>query len=129
MILRPFMAKLEYSFCMNERWEKRFGILRLFGWLALAGLPFIAGAYFTSGILTSLCVVSALILIIPGFIYLYVIILWHWNDRYRGKHSDLWGALILLETSGWMKLVYIFRHIIPDMRHTGRYGPESSQPG
>jgi hypothetical protein len=30
-------------------------------------------------------------------------------------------VLILIETSGWMKLVYIFRHIVPDMRQSGRY--------
>jgi len=67
-------------------------------------------------------------LIIPGFVYVYVIVIWHWKDRYRGEHSDLWGALILIETSGWMKLVYIFRHIVPDMYHTGRYRLESPQP-
>jgi hypothetical protein len=74
------------------------------------------------------CGVSAAMLIIPGFVYVYVIVIWHWKDRYRGKHSDLWGALILIETSGWMKLVYIFRHIVPDMYHTGRYRLESPQP-
>jgi hypothetical protein len=67
------------------------------------------------------------LLILPVFIYIYVIIIWHWKNRYRGNHSDLWGALILIETSGWMKLVYIFRHIVPDMRHSGRY-PLDPQP-
>ncbi len=113
---------------MNRKWEKRFGILCVFGWLALASLPFFAGAAFTSGYVQAFCVVAALILFVPGFIYLYVVILWHWKDRYLGKHSDLWGVLILIETTGWMKLVYLFRHLIPDMRHTGRYRPESSQP-
>jgi hypothetical protein len=51
----------------------------------------------------------------------YVVVILHWKDRYRGRHSDLWGVLILIETSGWMKLVFIFRHIIPDIRHSGRY--------
>jgi hypothetical protein len=74
------------------------------------------------------CGVAAAMLIIPGFVYVYVIVIWHWKDRYRGEHSDLWGALILIETSGWMKLVYIFRHIVPDMYQTGRYRLESPQP-
>jgi hypothetical protein len=26
-----------------------------------------------------------------------------------------------LEASGWFKLVYFFRHILPDMRRRGRY--------
>jgi hypothetical protein len=58
--------------------------------------------------------------------YTYVVIIWHWKGRYRGNHTDLWGALILLETSGWMKLVYLFRHLIPDMRQTGRYAENSN---
>ena len=53
--------------------------------------------------------------------YTYVVIIWHWKDRYRGKRSDLWGALILVETSGWFKIAYLFRHLIPDMCHSGRY--------
>jgi hypothetical protein len=45
----------------------------------------------------------------------------HWKDRYRGQHSYLWGTLILIETSGWLKLVYLFRHMVPDMLQSGRY--------
>jgi len=114
---------------MIDKWEKRFERLRLLGWLALAGLPFVLAAYLTSGLLQTFCGVAAAMLIIPGFVYVYVIVIWHWKDRYRGKHSDLWGALILIETSGWMKLVYIFRHIVPDMYHTGRYRLDPAQPG
>jgi hypothetical protein len=111
---------------MNELWEKRFNTVRLLGWLALAGLPLIALAIFTSDFLRIFSGVAACLLIAPGFIYIYVIVIWHWKGRYRGKHSDLWGGLILIETSGWMKLVYLFRHIIPDMRHTGRYSLDLS---
>jgi len=68
-------------------------------------------------------------LIVPGCIYAYVLTIWHWKDRYRGGHSDLWGALILIETSGWMKLVYIFRHVLPDMNHSGRYRLDPLLPG
>jgi len=65
--------------------------------------------------------IFAALALLPAFAYTYVVILWHWKGRYRGNHSDLWGAILLIETSGWMKLVYLFRHLIPDMRQTGRY--------
>jgi hypothetical protein len=86
------------------------------------------GGIFHFRICENFCGVAAAMLIIPGFVYVYVIVIWHWKDRYRGKHGDLWGALILLETSGWMKLVYIFRHILPDIYHTGRYRLEPPPP-
>ena len=111
-------------FCMIGRWEKRFENIRFLGWFALASLPFFVLALVTSDFLQIICAVAAGLLFFPAFIYLYVIVIWHWKDRYRGKHSDLWGALILIETSGWMKIVYLFRHIIPDLRHSGRYRPE-----
>lgn len=66
-------------------------------------------------------VLTGMVLFLPGAIYLALMTIWHWKERYRGKHSDLWGGLILLETTGWFKLVYLFRHIIPGARGTGRY--------
>ena len=66
-------------------------------------------------------IVAAVVFFLPAFVYVYLMVIWHWKDRYRGKHSDLWGALILVEASGWMKLVYLLRHIVPDMGHRGRY--------
>jgi len=65
--------------------------------------------------------ILAIMLALPSGVYLYVIVILHWKDRYRGRHSDLWGVLILIETSGWLKIVYFFRHILPDMSHSGRY--------
>lgn len=108
-------------FYMINIWKVRFERVRLFGWLALAGLPFMILAAFTTDIWRTLSIVGTLLLILPGFVYVYVIVILHWKDRYRGRHSDLWGVLILIETSGWMKLVYIFRHLVPDMRQAGRY--------
>jgi hypothetical protein len=114
---------------MIDRWRKRFERIRLLGWLALAGLPFALVACFTSESTQKICTIVACLLIIPVLVYLYVIVIWHWKNRYRGKHSDLWGALILLETSGWMKIVYFFRHIVPDMYGTGRYRLDPQTPG
>jgi hypothetical protein len=117
---------------MIDRWETRFNRIRLFGWLALAGVPLIAISAFTKDFVQVSAGVAGALLIAPAFIYIYVVVILHWKDRYRGKHSDLWGVLILVETTGWMKLIYLFRHIIPDMRHTGRYQvvfrPEVSVP-
>jgi len=114
---------------MIGQWRKRFERIRLLGWLALAGLPFALAAFFTSESAQKFCVVVACLLVCPVLCYLYVIVIWHWKSRYRGKHSDLWGALILLETSGWMKIVYFFRHIVPDMNGTGRYRLDPQTPG
>jgi hypothetical protein len=110
---------VHYSTKMNDVWEERFGLIRAFGWFAVAGLLFGLVAAFTSeGRQLSMALLAALFFL-PPFLYCFVI--WHWKERYRGNHSSLWGAVILLEASGWLKLVYLLRHIIPDMRHTGRY--------
>jgi hypothetical protein len=65
--------------------------------------------------------VTGMALFIPGAVYCVLVTIWHWKERYRGKHSDLWGGLIILETTSWFKIIYLFRHIIPDARGTGRY--------
>lgn len=106
---------------MLDPWEKRFERIRMLGWLALISLPCLLAAMLTANFLRTFFGVAAFLFIAPAFIYTYVVIIWHWKDRYQGNHSHLWGALILIETSEWMKIVYFFRHILPDMRHTGRY--------
>ena len=75
-------------------------------------------------------IIVGLLFLVPGMVYLSLVTIWHWRERYRGKHSDLWGGLILLETTGWFKLIYLFRHIISDARSKGRYsmsGPLSPE--
>jgi hypothetical protein len=106
---------------MDALWTKRFDMIRFLGWLALAS-PFLGiAAALTQDNLRIVLTVFALGLFLPLSVYICVVALWHWKARYRGNHSDLWGALMMIETSGWSKLVYIFRHLIPDMRGTGRY--------
>lgn len=63
----------------------------------------------------------ALVAVCPCLIYGYVLTILHWKARYRGSHNDLWGVLLVLEASGWFKLVYLFRHLLPDMYGRGRY--------
>jgi hypothetical protein len=87
---------------VENKWEKRFANLRLLGWLVLTGLPLLIAAALTSGTLQKFCCIAGLLLILPGMIYSYVLVILHWKDRYRGRHSDLWGVLILIETSGWL---------------------------
>jgi general stress protein CsbA len=109
---------------MENKWTYRFSMIRFLGWVAIAGLVILflaAVSQGSLGYLSTFLVVLGLLLFVPGFVYLYVIVILHWKDRYRGRHSDLWGVLILIETTGWMKLVYIFRHLLPDMNRSGRY--------
>lgn len=113
---------------MRDEWmEKKFARLELLFWFAAAGavalcvaLPVLSGAARTAVVL------PAIALIAPFFCYVVFMTIWHWKYRYHGKHSDLWGAVLLIETSGWFKIVYWFRHILPDWRGTGRYGPGSA---
>jgi len=108
-------------------WRRRFRRLGQLAICAGAGLPFLLVAAFSlHKQLTIFCAVAGVLLIIPGFLYWYVLTIWHWKDRYKGKHSDLWGALLLIETSGWFKLIYLFRHLLPDALESGRhFAPES----
>ena len=108
---------------MNDKWTQRFKLIRAFGWMALPDLLLVPIAILAWGKVRLWIGIFALILLLPALIY--IVIIWHWKDRYRGKHGDLWGALILIETSGWMKIVYLFRHLIPDMTRSGRYRKES----
>ena len=66
-------------------------------------------------------VVVGCVAILPLFVFAYVLTILHWKARYRGSHSDLWGVVLLLEASGWSKVLYLFRHVLPDMRRRGRY--------
>ena len=82
-------------------WRQRFKRL---GWLAIfaaASVPlFLVAVLSERQQVTIFCAVAGLVLFLPGFLYLYLLTIWHWKDRYKGKHSDLWGALLLIETSG-----------------------------
>jgi len=106
---------------MNDKWSTRFELIAYFGWMALGALFLgIIGAVISQPA-EKWFLIFAVLLALPAFVYTYVVVIWHWKDRYRGQRSDLWGALILIETSGWTKLIYLFRHLIPDMRGKGRY--------
>jgi hypothetical protein len=61
------------------------------------------------------------IAMVPFMIHAVLVSIWHWKARYKGERSKLWGALLVIEVSGWFKVIYLLRHFIPDARKTGRY--------
>ena len=112
---------------MPDLWKTRFERLKNLGFVAVLGLVFLIAALLANGgAIRTIFIVAGLLAGVPVLFYLLAVTMWHWKARYRGNHSDLWGALLLLETSGWFKLVYLFRHIIPDARHSGRYAIHES---
>jgi cytochrome bd-type quinol oxidase subunit 2 len=112
----------------NEQLQARVRLLRRLGWLALVGilLLVVVSTILREDLefhqpLTALAVLSVL----PAVFYAVLLVIWHWKSRYHGTHSDLWGAVLVLEVSGWLKVIYLFRHVIPDSRGTGRYARAS----
>jgi len=110
---------------MRDPWlEKKFMMMKKLGRMALLGIGVLAIGLLVRPVgflLPYMMFIVAVLLIVPWFFYVVVLTIWHWKHRYRGGHSDLWGALLLVETSGWFKIVYWFLHILPDWRSTGRY--------
>src|SRR5882724_9295932 len=105
----------------------RYGTLKKLLYLALFGLALFVGSITVLGddlhpnIPSTVCAIIGAVAFVPGVFYIVALTIWHWKTRYRGNRSDLWGVVLVVETSGWFKLVYLFRHIIPDARGTGRY--------
>ena len=119
----PHVAKRDAWFTPVER------RMKFLAWPAAAGAVCLVIGFLTppDGPLRPLWLLGGL-LCLPLLLYAYILPIWHWKDRYRGDASHLWGAVLLLETSGWAKLVYWFRHILPDWKASGRYlGPYNDQ--
>jgi uncharacterized membrane protein len=113
---------------MRDEWlEAKLETAKKYGYVALMGaIPLVLGLTLKQNLFTlrvTLFFIAAM-MIIPVVFYVVVLTIWHWKHRYRGEHSDLWGAVLLVETSGWFKIIYWFRHIIPDLRGTGRYAED-----
>lgn len=95
----------------REDWFKsKWYYMKRFSSLAIVGIIL--------GVIAALTQIELLafgiLLILPLLFWLVFVPLLHWKDRYIGEKSTIWGALILIETSGWSKVVYWFRHILPD---------------
>lgn len=106
---------------LPELWQLRFRRLLYLGCASLFGFLIALPPLFVGRLPSIPLLIVGILVALPGLIYATVVTLWHWKSRYRGTHSDLWGGLMLLEASGWFRLLYLFRHIIPDARGTGRY--------
>ncbi len=109
--------------------ETNFAWFVAFSWMLLPGI-----ALFSFALLGStdwpyaLVGLTGFLLMTPFIIHLNLLAIWHWKARYIGRHSKLWGALLIFESSGWFKLIYFFRHVLPDRRNTGRYRRIPSEP-
>ena len=102
----------------DEWFEAKWHYLRRFGPFAIGGLIRAAIGFVTDR--TWLALIG-FFLMVPWFVWVVLIPIYHWKDRYVGERTNLWGALLVIETSGWMKIVYWFRHVLPDRNRTGRY--------
>jgi hypothetical protein len=102
--------------------EVKFDSFVIFSWLLLPGI-----AMFGIALLGptdwpyALVAIAGFLLMTPFVIHAHLLVIWHWKSRYHGEHSKLWGALLIFETTGWFKLVYLFRHVLADRRNRGRY--------
>ena len=102
----------------DDWFSAKFHLLRRLGLLAIAGLVLLVpGAYFEKPIL----MVVGMLCVIPAFFWAAFIPVLHWRERYLGQHANFWGAFLVFETSGWSKLIYWFRHVLPDYRAQDRY--------
>jgi hypothetical protein len=123
---------------MDEVWQKR---IKWIGYLAIpaaAGATLILGMFILqaldsvsarfAGNLPGVLFPAALWLFFPELIWLSLVPFLHWSQRYRGRHSMLWLCLLVFETGGIFKLVYLFRHILPDWRGKGRYSRAPTSP-
>ncbi|HEY5028774.1 MAG TPA: hypothetical protein VIK39_10230 [Candidatus Angelobacter sp.] len=107
----------------EDFWDDvQFELLVVFGWLSLGGLLLLALAFFVGkGGGGAGLAVTGMLLVLPVVFHAILITVWHWKSRYKGSNSKLWGALLMLENTGWSKLIYFFRHVLPDRRKRGRY--------
>jgi len=114
----------------GDFWEEtKFNWFVAFSWMLLPGIAlFVIAALGPTDWPFALVGVSGFLLMAPFVIYVNLLAIWHWKSRYKGNHSKLWGAVLIFETTGWGKLIYSFRHILPDRRGAGRYKRPSSVP-
>ena len=107
--------------------SRKFEIMRFLGQMALWGFGWLVLGLgilwlWPDDVRAIIIYTIATVLIVPGLVFGYILTILHWKARYRGDQSDLWGVLMIIEASGWTKVIYFLRHVLPDMRSRGRYG-------
>ena len=110
----------EEWFAQKFSWLKRGVLVAAIG--TLIGVPLIMTKIQGLSSLGGLVLILSLIWLIG---LLMIIPFLHWKDRYRGERSTLWVVFLVIETSGWFKIIYWFRHIFPDRKGTGRYANDA----
>jgi hypothetical protein len=110
--------------------DAKFSWFVIFSWMVVPGTTLFAIALLVPSTdwLYALVALAGFLLMAPFFFHLNLLAIWHWKGRYLGTHSKLWGALLIFEATGWFKLFYLFRHVLPDRRKTGRYSELASAP-
>src|SRR6267143_6852131 len=101
----PLRGRLAPEAHMPDAWlEERIAMTKKFGLAALAGAAAVAIALTLkeNSKMFPLILIGAM-MIVPFFMHETIFTIWHWKRRYRGEHSDLWGAILVIETSGWFK--------------------------
>ncbi len=102
----------------DEWFHPKFRLLRKFALASLAGALLLALAmYFNTPALAAVGAIT----IVPLIFWVAYIPVLHWRERYIGTRIGVWGAFLVFETSSWSKLIYWFRHVLPDFRKQGRY--------
>ncbi len=102
--------------------EIKYDWFEIFSWLLIPGIvALVCSVASNTDWVEAALLVVAFLLVAPFIVHVNLIVLWHWKARYRGRHSKLWGALIILEQPGWSRMIYFFRHVLPDRRNRGRY--------
>ncbi len=91
--------------------------------LAIAAVPALAAAaaFNDSPALSQTSLIIAAFCGLPCVLYGYILTILHWKSRYQGENSDLWGILLIIQSSGLFQLIYFIRHVLPDMRGQGSY--------
>jgi hypothetical protein len=110
--------------------EAKFAWFVAFSWMLLPGIAlFVIALLGPTDWPYALVGIAGFLLMAPFVIHLNLLVIWHWKGRYLGRHSKLWGALLIFETTGWFRLIYFFRHVLADRRNSGRYRRMPNEPG
>lgn len=106
----------------DEFWaDVQFELFKFFAWIAPIGVAAIVTSFLIERDWSAGLTIFGALLVLPLAIHAELLSIWHWKSRYKGRHSMLWGALLIIETTGWSKVIYFFRHVLPDRRRSGRY--------
>ena len=102
--------------------EVEFGLFVIFAkWAGVALLLFVGGMILQERQIAPYLFGLAIVMFLPFMIHFMLLTIWHWKARYKGTHSKLWGAVLILETTGWFRILYFFMHVLPDRKGSGRY--------